>query len=182
VASWFFREGRLRKALPRLLPPRLVAFDKEIIELRRKAEWPAAGQQVLEPALFALWAQLTALRACGLGQDAVLRLAELCQECTANHVARRIAPEARNPEQMTAPERSLFHNTVIIMHGRVRGYDEAFSLGTAQGEAQPMGPLLAEFCRNLVGPAQAANFRSRTQPGLAHQVGLLLREAEEAVA
>jgi hypothetical protein len=184
--GWFSRESRLHKALTRDLPARLVAFDKEIIEIRRRAEWPAEGQQVLEPALLTLWAQLVALRGCGLEEDAVLRLAEACQQCAADHVARRIAPGARNPEQMSPPQRSLLHNTVVIMHGRVRAYDEAYDRGRVHafeaGNMQLMGPLLAEFCRNLAGPSQAARFQDRTQPALAQRIDALLRQAEDAVA
>jgi hypothetical protein len=186
MAAWFSREGRLHKTLVRTLPSRLVAFDKEVIEVRRKAEWPAEGQQVLEPAILTLWAQLVALRGCGIEEDAVLRLAETCQECTSNHVALRIAPGARNPDHMTPPQRSLFHNAVVLMHGRVRAYDEAYDRGKVHafeaGDMQLMGPLLAEFCRNLVGASQAARFQDRTQPALAQRIDALLREAEDAVA
>jgi hypothetical protein len=173
IGGWFSRETRVGKSLMRGLPARILAFDKDIVELRRKAEWPGEGPPLLEPAVLALWAQLVALRHCGLAEDAVLRLAEVCQECAANHVARRISIEARNPEQMTAPQRSMFHTAVIAMQGRVRDYDEAYGRGT--------GPLLAEFCRNLVGPAQAMRLHDRMQPALGKRVEALLREAAEGL-
>ncbi|MGK7868655.1 hypothetical protein [Falsiroseomonas sp. E2-1-a20] len=186
MAFGFSRESRLQKALLRDLPQRLVDFDKEVIEVRRRAEWPAEGQQVLEPAILTLWAHLVALRGCGIAEDAVLRLAEACQECTANHVALRIAPQARNPDHMSPPQRSLLHNAVVLMHGRIQAYDEAYGRGKVHafeaGDMQLMGPLLAEFCRNLVGPSQAARFQDRTQPALAQRIDAMMRQAEDGVA